>query len=175
MNSGDKTQTALRVGVSSCLLGNAVRYDGTDRYCPHIAEALGEQFSLIAFCPELAIGLGVPRPPIQLVLVGDAIRLCGVTEPQRDMTNAMLSYVQGILPQLETLSGYVFKARSPSCGVADVPVYRSDGSCTAEHASGLFAQAIQDLLPDLPLSNEEALLDAQARTDFISRVRDYRA
>ena len=162
-----------KIGVSSCLLGNAVRYDGSHKYCRHIADAMDEQFALIAFCPEMAIGLGVPRPPIQLVSIADRIRLRGVDDPQQDVTRDIQAYAQSISPELETLSGYILKARSPSCGVADVPVYRVDGSTTAETASGLFAQAIQNLLPDLPLSNEEALLDEEARSDFISRVLSY--
>lgn len=166
-------QARAKIGVSSCLLGNAVRYDGTDKYSPHITEALGEAFALIAFCPEMAIGLGVPRPPIQLVSVADGIRLRGVNDPQQDVTSDILAYAQSIFLELEALSGYIFKARSPSCGVTDVPVYRVDGSTTAELASGLFAQAIQELLPDLPLTNEEALLEGRARSDFISRVQNY--
>jgi uncharacterized protein YbbK (DUF523 family) len=166
-------QARAKIGVSSCLLGNAVRYDGSHKYCQHIADALGEQFALTAFCPEMAIGLGVPRPPIQLVFVKGEIRVRGVANPEQDVTRDIQAYAQSISPELEALSGYIFKARSPSCGVADVPAYRPDGSAAAETASGLFAQAIQNLLPDLPLTNEEALLDGNARSDFISRVLGY--
>lgn len=166
-------QAKAKLGVSSCLLGNEVRYDGSHKYCQYIADTLAEKFELIAFCPEVAIGLGVPRRPIQLVAVGDSIRLRGVEDPELDVTSDIQAYAQSLLPQLDKLSGYIFKSRSPSCGVADVPVYLVDGSAAPEPASGLFAQAIQDLLPDLPLSNEETLLDAKARSDFILRVQNY--
>ncbi|WP_126456617.1 DUF523 domain-containing protein [Sulfuriflexus mobilis] len=167
-------QTKTQIGISSCLLGNKVRYDGSDKYCQHIADAFAGQFALIAFCPEMAIGLGVPRPPIRLVSIAGGVRLRGVEAPQQDVTRDILAYVQEVSPQLAMLSGYIFKSRSPSCGVADVPVYREDGSIESASASGLFAQAIQALLPDLPWSTEEALLEEAARTDFISRVLHYR-
>ncbi len=166
-------QIRVKIGVSSCLLGNEVRYDGSHKYCSHIVDSLGEQFSLISICPEVAIGLGVPRSPIQLVSMDDRIHLRGVDRPQQDVTDDMHAYVQTVLPELNNLSGYIFKARSPSCGVADVPVYNVDGSLMAEKASGLFAQALQKLFPELPLSNEEALLDEETRSDFVSRVLGY--
>ena len=162
-----------RIGVSSCLLGNAVRYDGADKYCRHIVETLSEAFILVAFCPEVAIGLGVPRPPIQLVSVNGEVRARGVANPQQDVTHDLQGYAQAISPELENLSGYVFKSRSPSCGIADVPLYQADGSSAAEHVDGLFAGAIGKMLPALPLTNEEALLDEQRRKDFISQVLRY--
>lgn len=162
-----------KLGISSCLLGNAVRYDGSHKYCRHIVDAMGERFALIAYCPEMAIGLGVPRPPIQLVSAADGIHLRGVDDPQQDVTRDMQVYVQSISSELETLSGYIFKARSPSCGVGDVPVYQPEGSIAAETASGLFAQAIQEFLPSLPVTNEEILLDEEIRSDFISRMLSY--
>ena len=173
MNIYDEKQVKPAVGVSSCLLGNEVRYDGTDKYCPYIVDALGELFSLTAFCPEVAIGLGIPRPPIQLVSMDDEIHLRGVDEPHQDVTDEMQAYVQGLLAELQSLSGYIVKARSPSCGLADVPVYNVDGSPVTENASGLFAQAIQELFPELPVTNEEAMLEEKARNDFISQVLNY--
>lgn len=166
-------QTRAKIGVSSCLLGNEVRYDGSHKYCSHVVDILSDEFALIAFCPEVAIGLGVPRAPIQLVSMDDRIHLRGVDEPQQDVTHDMQAHVQKVLPELKNLSGYIFKARSPSCGVADVPVYSVAGGLTAEKVSGLFAQAVQKLFPELPLSNEEALLDEETRSDFVSRVLSY--
>jgi uncharacterized protein YbbK (DUF523 family) len=163
----------IKIGISSCLLGNAVRYDGTDKYSQHITRAFANQFELVPFCPEVAIGLGVPRPPLQLVSVGDGIRMRGVEDPRQDVTSDIQGYAQSVLPQLDKLSGYIFKCRSPSCGVEDVPVFTTDGTISARLASGLFAQAIQDLLPELPLSNEETLLDARACSDFIAQVQNY--
>jgi uncharacterized protein YbbK (DUF523 family) len=99
--------------------------------------------------------------------------MCGVEDPQQDVTSDIQSYAQSMLPELDKLSGYIFKCRSPSCGVEDVPVFDTDGVISTELASGLFAQVIQDLLPDMPLSNEEALLDVAAREVFMARVLDY--
>ena len=166
MNRIDKP----RIGVSSCLLGNAVRYDGTDKHCAYIEDSLGEVFSLQAFCPEMAIGLGVPRAPIQLVTMNETIHLRGVDEPKRDVTQDMQAYRKSISSELGQLSGYIFKARSPSCGLMDAPLHLEDGSLTVMRTSGLFARAIQELLPNLPLSNEEDLLDEERRNDFILRV-----
>lgn len=167
-------QARAKIGISSCLLGNAVRYDGSDKYCPHIVASLADKFELIAFCPEVAIGLGVPRPAIQLVAVNGEIRARGVANPQQDVSQALRDYAQSIRAELDGLSGYIFKSRSPSCGVADVPVYQTDGSATAAIATGLFAQAIRELWPALPLTNDETLLDEEARGDFILRVQNYR-
>jgi uncharacterized protein YbbK (DUF523 family) len=162
-----------KIGVSSCLLGNAVRYDGSDKYCQYLTRAFGEQFELVPFCPEVAIGLGVPRPALQLVSVGDRIQMRGVEDPRQDVTSDIQNYAQSVMPELDKLSGYIFKCRSPSCGMEDVPVFETDGTISTELASGLFAQAIQDLLPDMPLSNEEALLDVAAREVFMARVLGY--
>jgi uncharacterized protein YbbK (DUF523 family) len=97
----------------------------------------------------------------------------GVEDPQQDVTSDIQSYVQNMLPDLDRLSGYIFKCRSPSCGVEDVPVFTTDGTVSARLTSGLFAQGVQQFLPDLPLSNEETLLDTRARSDFISQVQNY--
>src|SRR3546814_842407 len=109
-----------RVGVSACLAGQRVRYDGDTRPAAALAH-LKDQLELFLVCPEVAIGLGVPRPPIQLVELDGERRVTGVAAPHTDVTDALRALVEQ-LP--DDLCGFILKARSPSCATGSAPVYR---------------------------------------------------
>lgn len=162
----------IRVGVSACLLGEAVRYDGGHKYDPAVARELARHFELVPICPEVAIGLGVPRPPIQVVRARDGLRVLGVDDPALDVTADLDHYLAEMEPVLATLSGYVFKSRSPSCGVTDTPVFDAHGRTVAAGA-GRFAAGVRARDPDLPVTDERALRDPAARATFIERVRAF--
>jgi uncharacterized protein YbbK (DUF523 family) len=150
-----------RVGISRCLLGDAVRYDGGHKRQRTLIDALGPYVEWVPVCPEVEMGMGTPREPIELVMRADNVRAVGVTSG-RDWTEPMTSFAAPRADALKALgiSGYVFKARSPSCNV--------------HGTRGLFADAVIRAMPGLPAADEEDLRDAAACTQFLQRVRDYR-
>src|SRR5690606_37727199 len=113
---------------------------------------------------ETAIGMGVPRPPLQLILEADGIHARGVNDPDLDVTDRLLVFARQTLPELSRLCGYVFKARSPSCGVDSTPVL-VPGHPSRED-SGLFAAALQAAFPLLPVEQEDRLRDPVLRERF---------
>ena len=168
-----------RVGISRCLLGDEVRYDGTHRRSVSVI-ALGPDVEWISVCPEVEVGMGVPREPIQLVAwadgtrsAGERVRLSGALSGD-DWTERMGRWAQRRLAELQTLgiSGFVLKSRSPSCGPDSVLVHRADGDPTAA-GRGLFAEALMSAMPGLPIEDEERLADAATRDNFLRLVREY--
>jgi uncharacterized protein YbgA (DUF1722 family)/uncharacterized protein YbbK (DUF523 family) len=163
----------LLVGISSCLLGEEVRYDGGHKHNPYITKTLGEYFEFRAFCPEVAIGLGIPRPPIRLVRSNEAVRVRGVQDPELDVTGALDAYGREVAGQLQGVSGYLFKRGSPSCGMERVKVYNEDTGMPVDASAGRFAAAIMQALPELPCEEEGRLMDPYLRENFIERVFIY--
>src|SRR6058998_1654329 len=128
----------LRLGISACLLGHEVRYDGGHKRDPFLAETLGGFVEWVPVCPEVELGLGVPREPIRLVGRVTAPRLVAA-ESGRDLTEAMLGFARARVADLAArdLSGFVVKASSPSCGMERVPVHRTAGR-PVDRGRGLF-------------------------------------
>jgi len=155
-----------RVGVSACLLGDAVRWDGGHKR-DAVVDVLGPYVQWVAVCPEVELGLGVPRPPIDLVGDPGAPRLI-VASSGADITARMRAFADTRLDELARLEldGYVLKRRSPSCGLDDAPVGGVPGSV----AAGLFAAALRARFPDLPLADEGQLADAATRERFVARI-----
>ncbi len=162
----------LTLGISSCLLGQAVRYDGGDTFDPYINGSLSEYFDFYPVCPEVAIGLPVPRPPIQLVRRTEQIYVLGVEDRTTDVTEALHRYGKKMGDELLEISGYIFKQGSPSCGMEQVKVYDEQGKVVAT-ASGAFAHSLIKKLPLLPVEEEGRLGDARLRENFIMRVFVY--
>ena len=163
----------MQIGISSCLLGNEVRYDGGHSRNDCILDSIGELFELIPFCPEVAIGLSVPRPPINLVSVSGVIHVRGVNDPGLDVTDALSNYALSLTEQLNAVSGYVFKSRSPSCGLSDVNVYDHNTNQVINTSAGQFAKILTKQYPQLPVEDELGLSDKKTRDDFILRVVAY--
>ena len=169
-----------RVGISRCLLGDQVRYDGTHRRDATVIALLDAHVEWVPVCPEVEVGMGTPREPIHLVTSPDGVpslaslvRLVGV-DSGRDWTSRMHAWARERVCELVALdlSGYVFKTRSPSCGIGDVVIGDGGGE---RRGRGLFAQALIDALPDLPVADEASLSDAVARARFLERVLHHRA
>jgi uncharacterized protein YbbK (DUF523 family)/uncharacterized protein YbgA (DUF1722 family) len=158
------TQKAL-VGVSSCLLGEEVRYNGRHKLDSFISGALAKAVELKPVCPEVDIGLGVPREPIQLTRTDTGTRLVGV-DSGTDLTAAMKSYAEARAAELDAagICGYVLKSRSPSCGLRSVPV---EGG---EDTSGLFASVLSERCPLLPMVEETGLETSDDRELFLQQV-----
>jgi uncharacterized protein YbbK (DUF523 family) len=168
MQSG--TTNKPKVGISACLMGQAVRYDGTDKYSRLCMEELNACFDLVPTCPELGAGLGVPRPPIRLVGDAAAPRAVRVDAPGIDVTQALGDYAARRVPELAELCGYIFIANSPSCGLHGVKLYRDDGSLRETGTRGLFAAALTAAYPGLPVVEEPSLHDPAVRAQFIASV-----
>jgi uncharacterized protein YbgA (DUF1722 family)/uncharacterized protein YbbK (DUF523 family) len=163
----------IRVAVSSCLVGERVRYDGDHKRDAFIAETLNEAFELVPICPETAIGMGVPRPPIRLVGDPASPRALGVDDPDLDATAALASFGRRMARELDDIDAYIFKSRSPSCGAARVKVYGA-GMTPRAQGVGLYAREIMARQPLLPVADEEQLADPAARDNFIERVFAHR-
>lgn len=156
-----------KVGISLCLLGVPVRYDGRDKVDPFLAETLAERIEWVPVCPEVEFGLPVPREPIQLE--GDPARpeLRSV-DSRRELTAPMRAFCVGRVAKLGKLDGFVFKRKSPSCGL-HVPVYAADGA-VAGYAPGIFAAELQKQYPGLPVAEAEELRDESFLRVFLTRI-----
>ncbi len=150
-----------RVGVSSCLLGEEVRFNGGHKRFRFLTDQLDTYVDWVRYCPEIEIGLGTPREPIRLTADG---RLVNRSETA-DHTAAMAS-----LPVPEGLDGYVFKAKSPSCGVWAIPRYRPDGSAADHAGRGLYSGRVLARFPLLAVEEEGRLNDAGLREAFVERI-----
>lgn len=161
-----------RIGVSSCLLGRKVRWDGGHRRDAFLVDVLGEQVEWVPVCPELEAGMGVPRPPIRLV--GDP-RAPRVLEERtgRDHTARLRRFAEARVRALAALdlAGYVTKRDSPSCGLAAVPVHPARGAARPRRSGvGSFVRVLLERLPLLPVEDEVRLRDPAVLDAFVERV-----
>ena len=161
----------IPIGISSCLLGEQVRFDGGHQRDAYIVGTLGAYFEFHPYCPEVAIGLGVPRPAIQLVKVGNAIRCVGVKDPTLDVTSRLQDYAAQQKDSHAGLCGYILKSNSPSCGMERVKVYT--GNQPHRNGFGIYAQEMMRNNPLLPVEEEGRLGDPGLRANFIQRVYVY--
>lgn len=164
----------LAVGVSSCLLGELVRYDGGHKRSRWLTDVLDPYVRWVSVCPELEIGLGVPRPTLRLE-AGDAgsHRLVEI-KTGRSLTQRMQDYAHARVEELAGLGlrGYVLKKDSPSCGMERVKVYDA-GGVPAKNGVGIYAAVLAAALPNLPLEEEGRLEDPRLRENFVARLFAY--
>ncbi|MDE0028025.1 MAG: DUF523 and DUF1722 domain-containing protein [Deltaproteobacteria bacterium] len=177
----------LRIGASSCLLGHRVRYDGGHKGHRTVTETLSRYFEIITVCPEMEVGMGVPREPVDLIGDPCAPRMMG-QRSGRDWSGIMQRHGRRRAAEMERLGvcGFVLKKGSPSCGPDGVPVRARWGEAPVAAslhrppatapgmASGLFARALNEALPLLPVESEDRLDDASLCENFIERVHAYR-
>jgi uncharacterized protein YbbK (DUF523 family)/uncharacterized protein YbgA (DUF1722 family) len=163
----------VRLGVSACLLGERVRWDGGHKRDRFLTEALAPHVRWVPVCPEMSIGLGVPRESVRLERRGGRLRMVAPGSGS-DHTDAMRRWARDHLDELarSRLHGFVLKSGSPSCGVLGVKVRRADGR-TVRDGRGLFARELIDRFALLPVEEEGRLADERVRESFLERVFAY--
>lgn len=181
MNSGK-----IKIGVSSCLLGQPVRYNGGHKHNQGVLDLfnLDDRFEAVPVCPEVEMGMGVPREKVHIVermecsnsnqnlppdiskLPPRVVGMVGV-ESGKDWSEALTAFNSKKLAELSDLCGFIFKSRSPSCATQGVPLYGE----TSETTAGLFAKAFMKHFPDIPVIDEEQWQDEKLRENFIARLR----
>jgi len=161
---------SLRLGVSACLLGRSVRYDGGHKRDAYIVDTLGRHVTFVPVCPEVEAGFGVPREPMRLM--GKPEAPCLVTTKTRvELTERMRAFAARRVEELadENLAGYLFKSKSPSCGFSRTKVYTEQGMAVPRGV-GLFARAFMDRFPLVPVEDEGRLHDPGLREAFIEKL-----
>jgi uncharacterized protein YbgA (DUF1722 family)/uncharacterized protein YbbK (DUF523 family) len=163
----------LRIGISACLLGQQVRFDGGHKRDAFLVDTLGPLVEWVPVCPEVEVGLGTPRETLRLVRRDDAVRM---VQPKsgRDITDEMRSWARRRVEALagERLAGYVLKKDSPSCGMERVRIYAESGMAD-RGGRGLFAEALIARFPTLPVEEEGRLSDPRLRENFVERIFAY--
>ena len=162
----------IPVGISSCLLGEEVRYDSGHKHHSYTTGTLGQYFAFRSFCPEVSIGLGIPRETIRLVDVNDEIKCVGTKTRELDVTDKLKQCAHDQSHWLDNVYGYIVKKDSPSCGMERVKVYKND--TPEKKGSGLYTQTMMKNYPDLPVEEEGRLGDPVLRENFIKRVFVYK-
>ncbi len=153
-------------------MGHKVRYDGKDKFNGEIRHYFDDAFEFDAICPEVEIGMGVPRAPIILIQKGTNINAICTSTPPIDLSQPLRDYANSQYHSLTSVSGYIFKKSSPSCGINSAKVI-----CRAEnkvkYTSGIFASVVTAHFPSLPVIEEDGLASIESREKFIRSVRRY--
>jgi uncharacterized protein YbbK (DUF523 family) len=162
----------ITLGISACLAGQQVRFDRSHKKSTFCIDQLGKFVDYQPFCPEVAIGLPIPRPTIRQIRQGDVIK---VSRPDGsgDVTEALQTYGKKVANSISHLSGFVFCAKSPSCGMERVKVYNLEGTGSDASGVGAFAAEIMQANPLLPCEENGRLNDPIIRENFVMRVYVY--
>jgi len=164
----------IRIGISACLLGEEVRFDGGHKRDHFLTTILAPHVQFVPVCPEVEMGLGTPRETLRLVRTSSDLRMI-TTRTGIDHTDGMRAWAAGRLGELASadLCGYVLKKDSPSCGMERVKAYGGSGAPVRD-GRGIFAAALMERYPSLPVEEEGRLSDPKLRENFIERVFAYR-
>ena len=161
------------IGVSSCLLGSEVRFDSGHKKNKLVTNVLSEYFDYQSFCPEVSAGMGIPRQPVRLVSKGGEIRVVGVRNSDQDFTDQLQSTSEAYCNEhIRSLSGYIIKNRSPSCGMTSVKLYNEHGM-PYDKTTGVFTRQVMKSNPLLPVEEEGRLCDSRILNNFLTRVFVY--
>ncbi len=162
--------TKIKLGISACLLGEKVRFDGGHKLDLFITETLGQFVEFVPVCPEVECGLGIPREAMHLVAAPDGPRLVTI-RTQVDYTERLRAWAQKRVVELERedLCGFIFKSGSPSSGMERVKIYSGQGE-PAKTGVGLFAREFMQHFPLLPVEDEGRLHDPTLRENFLERL-----
>ncbi len=160
-----------RLGISACLLGQPVRFDGGHKGNTFLTSGLGRYVEWVPVCPEMEAGMGVPREPVQLVQIAGETHMIAA-DSGRDWTGVMNRYAHRRGEELagEELCGYILKNHSPSCGMGHVKLYRTDLQSPTRQGRGLFAAALLERFPALPVEEGERLENPVFREHFVERI-----
>lgn len=162
--------SAIKIGSSACVLGDKVRYDGGHKRSAFVVNQLSNHYKLIPFCPEVGIGMPVPRPAIQLREIDDKIELVDSKTGSNNYTQAMNGYFQTNQSKLSQLDGYILAAKSPSCGMERIKVHDANGKQLHRDGAGIFAKQLIEHFPSLPVEEDGRLNDKGIRESFFARV-----
>ncbi|WP_237058144.1 YbgA family protein [Microbulbifer sediminum] len=169
----------IPVGISQCVMGDPVRYNAGHKHSRVCTELLGHCFEYVPLCPEVAIGLGVPRDPIRLVKSDPSpeaeVRVIGVVDPELDVTGPLRDYADSVAPELQHVRGYIFMQNSPSCGLKGVRRYLPNGHGHDSEGVGMFAARVREQFPHLPMEEAGRLNNSEIRENFLTRVFAYDA
>jgi len=163
----------LKIGISACLIGENVRFDASNKPSHFCIKELGQHVTYKSFCPEVAIGLPIPRPTIRLIKKDNLINVAR-PDGSGDVTSALQAYGKKVASMTKDLSGYVFCAKSPSCGMERVKVYSPEGNALTSDGIGAFAKEIMSANPLLPCEENGRLNDPVIRENFVARVYAYK-
>jgi uncharacterized protein YbgA (DUF1722 family)/uncharacterized protein YbbK (DUF523 family) len=174
MSDARRASRPIHIGISSCLLGQKVRFDGGHKRDTFLTETFGRFVEWVPVCPEVECGFGTPREAMRLVQAQHGLRLMTI-KTGKDLTDVMQRYADRRIRELEheDLCGYVLKKNSPSCGMERVKVYDVHGR-PAPSGRGLFAATLLERCPGLPIEEEGRLSDPRLRDNFVERVFAYR-
>lgn len=169
------TEEPVRIGISACLLGREVRFDGGHKHDRFLTDTVGRFVEFVPVCPEVEMGMSIPRESVRLVRRGSDVRMIAERSGV-DHTEAMHAWSERRLRQIEKLelSGYVLKKNSPSCGMERVRVYAERSGMPERVGRGLFADALMARFPHLPVEEDGRLHDPPLRENFLERVFAYR-
>lgn len=165
-NSND----AITVGISACLTGLEVRYNGGHCNSKLCMQTLKQYVQFKPFCPEVVAGFGTPRPTLRLTGNPDNPRLTPSDDPDSDLTDQFVEAVAPHLPGFDELDGYILMKNSPSCGMERIKVYQDNGYAHEKRGSGLFTEMLKEYYPLLPIEEEGRLHDDHLRENFMLRV-----
>lgn len=161
----------IPVGISACLLGNPVRFDDGHKRLAFAVEELSPWVAFEPVCPEMAVGLPVPRPALRLIKESDGeIRLRFSDQREGDLTEAMTEFTRQRIARFEQLCGYIVCAKSPSCGMERVRVYDADGKNNRKAGRGIYTTLLMETFPWLPVEEDGRLHDPVLRENFVERI-----
>lgn len=160
------------LGVSECLLGKEVRYNGGHKHSRYLTAVLSQYFDFRPICPEVQIGMTVPRPPVRLAQINDKIRVIATDQPETDYSDALRGLAIEVAPSMRDLSGFIFMQKSPSCGVKSTKVYGEKGQ-PLFMGDGAFSSELMQQLPLMPVTEIGRVNDSPIRENFISAVYAY--
>lgn len=168
------TTTEIPVGISACVMGEEVRFNGGHSQSRICRNQLTSHFKFQTFCPEVSANFGIPRPSMRLIGKPSAPTLTFVKTPAdggvTDLTQQLIDACQPMLKRCHDLDGFILKKDSPSCGMERVKVYQDSGHPHSERSAGLFARALMQQHPNLPVEEDGRLNDPQLRENFVMRV-----
>lgn len=168
---GARLSGRIRIGISSCLLGHKVRFDGGHKLDHYITAVFSQLVEWVPVCPEVEYGLPVPRESMRLVGAPESPRLVS-TLSGIDYTDGLIQWSENKIKELASreISGFVFKSKSPSCGIRDIEIFSLDEK-QGSHGMGLFARAVMSSLSSLPVQDERSLRDPEIKRDFLKKIR----
>lgn len=163
----------ISIGISSCLMGEEVRFNGGHELSRLCVNTLSDFFEYKAICPEVGIGLGIPRKAIHLIGDPDAPRAVNTSDESIDVTDQLKEFAEQTIPTLDKICGYIFIKGSPSCGLFRVKVYNKGNPNPVDSGRGIYAREITKSMPLLPVEEAGRLTDPVLRENFIARVFAY--